>query len=101
MRCGPADRRRRAYFLLSFFVFVILLMQSFIIVSANHDCIGNDCPICKLIHAATAFLENLRISVYAVAVSLLTVFVTMIILPVPEFDKAGMPSLIGAVRLNN
>ncbi len=57
------DRKRRiALFLCLGLVFVLFASSAYIIHEANHDCTGEDCPVCQMI---AVNLSVLRLSVIA------------------------------------
>ena len=55
---------RLAILLAFLFVLAFLLSQVYLIVEADHDCEGDDCPICQVIAA----IGNTRKSVFLLAV---------------------------------
>jgi len=44
------------------FIVLFLLTEIFIITHVNHDCIGRDCQICKIIHSAAILFENIGVT---------------------------------------
>lgn len=60
------DRKRRiALFLCLGLILVLLASSAYMIHEANHDCTGEDCPVCQMI---AVNLSVLRLSVIAVLV---------------------------------
>lgn len=58
------DRKKRiALFLCLGLILVLLASSAYIIHEANHDCTGEDCPVCQMI---AVNLSVLRLSVIAV-----------------------------------
>ena len=65
-------RNRVAAFVLTLlFVFVMLFSQFFIIAEAEHDCIGEYCPVCEQIAVCENALKTLSNGVAAI-IALLT-----------------------------
>lgn len=59
-----------AAILLAVTVFVVMLFSAlFIAAEADHECIGNGCPICCQISACRDTLKNLSLAVFAAAVT--------------------------------
>ena len=50
-------------------LFVILYSALFIAAHADHDCVGDDCPICYQINICQSTLKNLSFAVSAVALA--------------------------------
>ena len=40
-------------------IFVVLISSFFVAAETNHDCTGEDCPVCACIHQAEQNLKNL------------------------------------------
>lgn len=82
-------------------VFVVLFSTFFIAQNANHDCIGDDCPICYEISVCEVVLKTIGL---ASAVAILTAFVGTFMLFLPSFTKrpASNTSLVTLkVKLSN
>ena len=60
--------RRCALFLLVFFIAVLLIAQVTVIINANHECIGDGCPICKLIRNAENLIKQIGRAVISISV---------------------------------
>ena len=76
---GQFKRRLIALSFLICFVIVSLSAAIFIITQANHNCIGESCPVCKLIHDVQKLLDRIgraAIIVFAVAVGLFNAAIT-------------------------
>lgn len=65
------DKKKRivAVFLAVTALFVMLCSALFIAAEADHDCVGNNCPICCRINACRDALKNLSLAVCASAVA--------------------------------
>jgi hypothetical protein len=110
MRCMPKTcincihfkKRLIALLLLLCFFIVSLSATIFIIAQANHNCIGDGCPICAQLHNAHKLLEQAgktTIIMSAVAVGLFTAFTTRKGL---HFFRLYSPTLVSVkTRLNN
>lgn len=62
-------KKRILVAVLTALVLVVMLSSSlFIIEHADHDCIGEDCPICEQIYLCTQTLKTLSLAVIAAAV---------------------------------
>ena len=70
-----ARTRLLAVLFLAFFLAVFLTAHITIIANANHECIGDGCPICMLIHNAGLLLKQIGIMVIAISVILLALFI--------------------------
>ena len=108
MHCMPQTYRNCIQFkkrlialslLLCFFV-VSLSVSIFIITQANHNCIGDGCPICAQLHNAYKLLEQVgKTTIIIPVVGLFTAFTTRKKL---HFFKLYSPTLISVkTRLNN
>ena len=52
------DRKRRGALLLCFgFLMVLLVSSAFLIHEADHDCCGEDCPVCRTIAMTTSLMR--------------------------------------------
>ena len=54
-------RRKVALILTIAFVFVMLFSQVFVIAEADHDCSGEDCPVCETVAVIGNFFKELSI----------------------------------------
>ena len=110
MRCMLQTCRNRIQFnkrlialllLLCFFI-ASLSASIFIIAQANHNCIGDGCPICAQLHNAQKLLEQAgktAVIMSAVTVGLFTAFTTRKGL---HFFRLYSPTLVSVkTRLNN
>lgn len=70
--------RRRRYMnviICCMFIFVTFASLFYIIKEADHDCVGDDCPVCACIHQAEQTLKNVSagvVSIFAISVIILT-----------------------------
>lgn len=95
-------RNRVAAFVLTLlFVFVMLFSQFFIIAEAEHDCIGEHCPVCEQIAVCENALKTLSNGVAAI-IALLTCVVSFdtVMLFADCYDKSQTPVSL-KVRLLN
>ena len=97
------NTRKRACALLLCIGFILVLSVSsaFLIHEADHDCCGEDCPICKTVAMTTALLRALCLVV--TAVQLFAASAVLSALKAPERDRvhaAGTP-VSWKIRLNN
>ena len=46
----PKSKRAIAMLILLCLVFTFVISEIFIISHANHDCIGEECPVCVIVH---------------------------------------------------
>lgn len=63
------------------FIFVFLFSLTYITVEANHDCTGENCPICACIHSAERTLQQMGSGVmlsFLVISSLITILSSFI-----------------------
>ncbi|MBC3888212.1 hypothetical protein GH810_07810 [Acetobacterium paludosum] len=63
-------RRIMSFCLVFIFLSVLFLSQIFIITHINHDCQGENCPICAEIHIAEAVLQQFGFAVQTVVISI-------------------------------
>ena len=94
-------RRHIALSLLLCFVIASLLATSFIIVQADHDCIGENCSVCVQIHKAQKMLERMGNAIITLIVAV-GLFITTTTRTKLAFFR-GHPSnlVIAKVRMNN
>ena len=69
--------RRLALALLICIIAASLTAQIVIITNANHDCIGDGCPICKLIHNAEMLLKQIG----RILISISVIYEALLIIP--------------------
>ena len=68
--------RRLALLVLILYIAVFFISSIVIITNANHECIGDGCPICKMIQNAKTLLrgiEKATVSVFAARAALLII----------------------------
>ena len=81
---NPAYRltwaRRLALLFLTVYIAVFLAASIVIITNANHECIGDGCPICKLIHNAVILLNQIGKIDIAFSVFLFVLFLMFVVI---------------------
>ena len=93
--------RRLALLFLIIFIAVFIMALLTIVVNENHECIGDGCPICKLIHDAERLLQEigktsiLLGSFYAILLALIFETISTGIISVHSFTLVNTK-----VRLN-
>ena len=96
--------KRKNIFLISLcilFLFVTFTSLFYVIEEANHNCSGEDCPICVNIHQTEQTLRNIGNGTIPIIIAniVLTLF---IVLKVCKFMFVSCISLVNQkVRLNN
>lgn len=81
------------------FLFVIFASLFYIIKEENHNCTGEDCPVCANIHQAEQSLKNIGNGTITI-VKPVCVFFTLLI--IGQFLLASSTSLVSQkVRLND
>lgn len=96
-------KRNRVYaaLLAAIFVLVVLSSSIFIIEHADHDCTGEDCPICEQLFACAQNLKRLTNAAAAVVVA-----VALVILPRAVIRRLAAVYVFGSpialkVKLSN
>ena len=90
-----------AILLAAMVLFVMLSSACYIAIEANHDCVGEDCPICCQISVCE---HTLRSAGQAVLVVILAAFIGIFAISLPVFSKklAYHTSLVSLkVKLSN
>ena len=83
------------------FLFVTFASLFYIVKEENHNCIGEDCPICANIHQAEQTLKNLGNGTIISAV-INPVFIVFVLLITDQFLFIFSTSLVSQkVRLND
>ena len=67
-------RKKAAISLTILFVFVMLFSHIFIIAEADHECSGEDCPICEIIAIVSDTIKGLSLIGSAVVICAALVF---------------------------
>lgn len=95
-------KNRTVAFLICVVFFVVTFFSVlFVVAEADHDCIGEDCPVCACIHHAEQTLNQLGMGIGSatgwmpVVVTLLS-FIPCVLRPVAHQTPIGQK-----VRLNN
>ena len=66
-----ANKRRFASIIIAAFIVVAVLTSLFVVAhEADHDCIGEDCPVCAVIAACQTILKTLRDALVVAAAAL-------------------------------
>ena len=102
----PANLKARtrllAALLLAFFLFIFLAAQITIIANANHECIGDGCPICKLIDNAEMLLKQIGKTIIAILVFHSALFFTAAVMMITDLLCRHSSTLVQIkIRLNN
>lgn len=83
-------RNRRLAFLLALAAcFIVLFSGLYIAAETNHDCIGEDCPVCYQISVCENTLETLG---YAVVAILAAAGLTFVVAECPAQPKTSLGS---------
>ena len=103
---SPAFRqtwvRRLALLFLIVYISVFFASSAIIIVNVNHVCIGDGCPICRLIHNAEMLLRGSGKAVAAVLTVCASLFAITIIMAAAGLFSNRSPTLVSAkIKLNN
>ncbi|WP_044915127.1 MULTISPECIES: hypothetical protein [unclassified Butyrivibrio] len=82
-------------------VFVVLFSAIFVATESLHDCTGDECPVCAILHQCENNLNQLGDGIIALAVALI-----VITLPVAVISEIGNHRIYSTpvsemVRLNN
>ena len=100
--CIQFKKRLIALSLLLCFFIVSLSASIFIIAQANHDCIGDGCPICAQLHNAQKLLEQLGKTIVIISVVPVGLFTAFTARKKLHFFRLYPPTLVNVkTRLNN
>ena len=101
--CGQFKRKLAALSLLLCLVIASLLATVFIIAQADHDCAGEDCSVCALIHNAQNLLNRIGKATVAILVATMGLFTAITIWSKLDFlFKPYHSNLVNVkTRLNN
>lgn len=89
-----SNAKRYAAFIFSIvFIFATVFSVFYIAEEINHDCTGNDCPICECVHQAQQTLKNIGTG-FAEAVIIVAAVVVLISLLLSFGDDLRNSSLI-------
>ena len=61
-------------------IFVVLISSFFVAAETNHDCTGEDCPVCACIHQAEQNLKNLGTGLAVAAICLCSICCNFIVI---------------------
>lgn len=94
-------RRSMAILVSMWLVFGVILSAFFISAEYDHDCTGDECPICQIITVCENFVKNAGTAL-AVVTALFAVIFAAVRALVKECDELLVDTLITRkVRLNN
>lgn len=97
-----SGKQRRMLFFTAFVIAVTLLALLTIIIYANHDCIGDGCPICRLIRYADAMLKQIGKAAFALGALCAVYLFLPLTVPVRLITRVSAPTPVQAkIRLNN
>ena len=82
------------------FVAFSLLAQIYIIIQANHDCIGADCPICQQIHNMKVLMKQIGTAVIAVFAVFMAMSLTLPPMSNIFFDIFSVNPIVLKVKMN-
>ena len=94
--------RRLALTLLICIIAVFLTAQFIFITNTNHTCVGDGCPICKLIHSVELLLKQIEKSVILISVIHTVLFImAMAMMMIGLIRDCIFTPVKVKVRLNN
>ncbi len=82
-------------------VLVVLSSSAFILSHADHDCSGEDCPICEQLYACTQNLKNLAAALAAAAAVITLVVFLRTVLRYAQADCIQNTPVHLKVKLSN
>ena len=95
------NKKKITIILTFLFIFVLLFSHIFVIVEANHDCSGEDCPICKIIAIVSDTIKVLSLIGFLIIICLAIGFGYLKLLHI-ESEAHSVVSLISLkVKLSN
>lgn len=95
-------KQRTMALVISVFILVISLFSTFFIAEeSNHDCTGQDCPICACIQQAEQTVKNLGSGILSEGLGLaIAGIVAILLIEIEIFVPASSP-VAQKVRMNN
>jgi hypothetical protein len=78
-------------------VFTVVLAAD----SHDHDCIGEDCPVCAHIEAAQSFLKTLKLAGIGLVLALCSIFSALIYIKDTNFFPCCLSPVMLKVRFNS
>ena len=94
--------RRLALLFLLLFVAVTMTAQITIISNANHKCIGDGCPICKMLRQAETALKQLGSIAITLSIAIMGSFsIIAYMLVIQAFCNHSTIPVYAKIRLNN
>lgn len=89
-------------YIITFMIISFLLFSSlFIIKNVNHDCVGDDCPICHFIHDIEHVLKNLDSGKAVWSFSLFKILFYFNLITFISYSVLKRTLILEKVRLNN
>ena len=82
-------------------LFVVLLSFFFIAVEANHECTGEDCPVCVCIEQCESALQKIGSGLIVLALQMAPVLLCFFAVLIPVIRIAKETPVLCKVRLNN
>ena len=90
-----------AYIIIFMMLSFLLFSSIFIIKNADHDCIGDDCPVCHFIHVCENILKNLDTGKTAQSFSLFNILFCFNLLTFVFYSILKTTPIMEKVRLDN
>ncbi len=94
-------RKKAAIALTILFVFVMLFSYVFVITEAEHDCSGEDCPICEIITIVSDTIKGLSLIGSAVVICAAFVFGIVKLLSFENKTQSVSSLITLKVKLSN
>jgi len=95
------SRRAVAILMTLALLFVMFFSNIYIAHDGDHDCDGEDCPVCALLQASANNLRQMGSGSITAPASTLLVFVVLVMLRSIIFDVAISTPVSRKIRLNN
>ena len=90
-----------AYIIIFMMLSFLLFSSLFIIKNVNHDCVGDDCPICNFIHDIEHVLKNLDSGKAVWSFSLFNILFCFNLLTFVFYSILKTTPIMEKVRLDN
>lgn len=95
-------KNRITVFIIATVMLMAVVFSAFFIAAhADHDCAGEDCPICAVIHQCESMLRGIGDGAGAEAVAIVPVFALLVCLSLITYIFTGDTPVSRKVRLNN
>ena len=96
------NKSRKKIIILSFIIILVILSSHlFVIIEADHDCVGEDCCICQTIQAVESNLNEYLPKLSEFIAILSTVFGIVILLDFSRFVLTGLSLVLLKVKLTD